>query len=93
MLQLHVMVTSSCVVVVPTSLTFCKASLATKVLHLSCLHRKYIARVVTNSEIIAAKSRNTSTMKMLEKNFLGKFLSVLSFLSSKSKISVLHLYW
>ena len=88
------MVTSSCVVAVPTSLTCCKARLSTKVLSFSCLHSKYIAKVVTNSKIIAVMNRITSTMKLLEKKFLlGKFLSVLSCLSSKSKISFLHLYW
>ena len=51
------MVTSSCVVVVPTSLTFCKARLATKVLSFSCLHSKYVAKFVTNSKIIAAINR------------------------------------
>ena len=58
--------TSSCIVAVPTSLTFCKARLATNVLSFSCLHSKYIAKVVMNSEIIAAINRKISTLKLLE---------------------------
>ena len=47
-----------------------------------------------SSEIIAVKSRKTSTIKLLEKIFLlGKFVSISSFLSSKPKITFLWLYW
>ena len=68
------MVTSSCVVTVPTSLTCCKARLVTKVLSFSGLHNKYIAKVVINNEIITATNRKTPTMKLLEKKFvLGNF--------------------
>ena len=49
--------TSSCVVTVPTSFTCCKARQATGILSFLCLHNRYIAKVVTNSEITAVMNR------------------------------------
>ena len=77
-MQVHAVVTFSCVVTGPTSITYCKARLVTSVMSFFCLHSKYIAEVVTNNEIIAEMNRKTSNMKLLEKTFLlGKFLSML----------------
>ena len=48
---MHYVVSSSCVVTVPTSHTCCKARLATSILSFLCLHSKYIAKFVTSIEI------------------------------------------
>ena len=94
-MQVHSLVISSCVVTVSTSLTCCKARLATSVLSFLCLHSKYIAKFVTSNEIIAAMNRKTSTIQLLDRELLlvVRFLSVVSCLSFKSKISFLQLYW
>ena len=68
--------------------------MVTNVLSFLCLHSKYIAKFVASNEIIAEMNRKTSTMKLLEKKvFLGKFVSIISCLSFKSKNSFLCVYW
>ena len=54
---MHCVMASSCVVTVPTSFTCFKASLATSILSFLYLHNKYIAKVVTSSEITAVMNR------------------------------------
>ena len=54
---LHSVLTSFCVITAPTSFTYCKARLATKLLSLLCLHNGYIAKVVTSREITAVANK------------------------------------
>ena len=93
-MQVHAVMTFSCIVAAPTSFVCCNARLDTSVLSFLCLHSKYIAKFVSSNEIIEVTIRKTSTMKLLKKKFLlGKFLSELSCPSVKSKIYFLQLYW
>ena len=59
---LHSILTSFCVVTVPTSLTCLKARLATNILSFLCLYNRYIAKVVTSGEITVVMNRKTSTI-------------------------------
>ena len=77
------MMTSPWAVTAPTSFICYKARLVTNIPSFMCLHNKYAAKSVTNTEIIAATNRITSKMKLPEKKFLlGIFVSVEVCLSS-----------
>ena len=78
-LQVHSIVTSSCVATVPTSLTCCKARLATSILGFLCLHSKFIAKVVTSNEIIAATNRKNIHYGVVRKEtFVSSWVYVCS---------------
>ena len=74
---LHSVLTSVCVVTAPTSFTCCKARLDTDVLSFLCLHKRYIAKVVTISDITAVMNRKISTIYLLEKKYLLVVKSVI----------------